>query len=240
MSHRMFPKASLSSPLCLPRMINSPNKTRTRYITTSASNPRLTNVLITGGSRGIGLAIAHTFLKTESYKVTILGRDPSRLKTACQDLLQQNSLSYHDNIDAIEADITKSSIWTSKDISTLIHQNVDPFKDGIDVLINAAGVTHSSLLSAMSVSRVDKEIGEVERIMDTNLMGTIYACRGVSKIMIRNRRRNPSPVHSPCIINVSSLLGVLGGRGASVYAASKAGVLGEFIALPPSREDWRY
>jgi NAD(P)-dependent dehydrogenase (short-subunit alcohol dehydrogenase family) len=205
--------------------LNNPS----RSIITSDNNPRLTNVLITGGSQGIGLAIARSFAKAQLYKVTILGRDVSRLKTACEDLHQYVPTD-KSKIDAIAADISEPSIWTNKAIST-IKNHTDPFRSGIDILINAAGITHSSLLSAMSVGTQGNEIGEVEQIMNTNLMGTIYACRAVSKIMIRNKSKNPSPVHSPCIINISSLLGIMGGRGASVYAASKAGVLGELVMI---------
>jgi NAD(P)-dependent dehydrogenase (short-subunit alcohol dehydrogenase family) len=229
MYHRTSAKVLWSRSLWISPSFNSSHKSQFRGIVTLENKQRLTHVLITGGSQGIGLAIAHSFAKAQSYKVTILGRDVSRLKTACEDL-HQYVPSNERNIDAIAADITQPSIWTNKTIST-VKNDTDPFKSGIDILINAAGITHSSLLSAMSVGGQENEHGEVENIMNTNLMGTIYACRAVSKIMIRNKSRNPSPVHSPCIINISSLLGIMGGRGASVYAASKAGVLGELVMI---------
>ncbi|KAF2431055.1 NAD(P)-binding protein, partial [Tothia fuscella] len=108
---------------------------------------------------------------------------------------------------------------------------VDFSSRGVDVLINAAGISHSSLLTSMSTKSPTGEEGQIEAIINTNLLGTIYSCRAISKIMLRNKIKNPSPIHSPCIINISSLLGVQGGRGSSVYAASKAGVLGLTRAL---------
>jgi NAD(P)-dependent dehydrogenase (short-subunit alcohol dehydrogenase family) len=88
------------------------------------------------------------------------------------------------------------------------------------VLINAAGISHSSLLLRQTSE-------EIEGVVQTNLMGTIWACRFVGKAMLANKSRmaTDSPI-SPCIINVSSLLGVQGGRGTAAYAASKAGILG--------------
>ena len=89
-------------------------------------------------------------------------------------------------------------------------------KRALDILVNAAGITHSSLLVATQEDLI-------QDIIDTNLTGTIWACQAATKAMIRQRR---SPENTGCIINVSSLLGVKRGSGSSVYAASKAGVIG--------------
>ena len=67
-----------------------------------------------------------------------------------------------------------------------------------------------------------------EQVIQTNLMGTIWGCQIIAKAMIRQRRE---PSNTACIINVASLLGVKGGRGSTVYAASKAGVLGTYFAV---------
>lgn len=63
----------------------------------------------------------------------------------------------------------------------------------------------------------------LEQVVQTNLMGTIWGCQVMAKVMMRQRRE---PSNTGCIINVSSLLGVKGGVGSTAYAASKAGVLG--------------
>ncbi|ATZ56403.1 Bcoar1 [Botrytis cinerea B05.10] len=89
-------------------------------------------------------------------------------------------------------------------------------KPKIDILINAAGLTHASPLITTSPSLI-------ENILQTNLTGTIWGCKIIGKEMLRRREG--------CIINISSLLGIKGGRGSAAYAASKAGVLGLTRAL---------
>lgn len=93
----------------------------------------------------------------------------------------------------------------------------------IDILVNSAGQTHASPLFSTSLSMLQ---GNVE----TNLMGTMYACRSVGKsMMINARKEDGGGGGGGVIVNVASLLGVKGGRGSVGYAASKAGVVGERI-----------
>jgi len=92
---------------------------------------------------------------------------------------------------------------------------VKEMKD-VDILVNAAGVAHASLLVTTSPD-------VVENVLGTNLRGTIWGCQAVAKTMLLQKREAND---TGCIINVSSLLAVKGGRGSMVYAASKAGVLG--------------
>ena len=87
----------------------------------------------------------------------------------------------------------------------------------MDILVNAAGIAHSSLLVTTKPTLIDQ-------IVQTNLVGTIWGCQSVARAMVRQRRKADD---TGCIINVSSLLGVKGGRGSTAYAASKAGVIGE-------------
>jgi len=77
-------------------------------------------------------------------------------------------------------------------------------------------MTHSSLL-------VTTKPELLEQVVQTNLIGTMWGCQIVSKVMMRQRREESN---TGCIINVASLLGMKGGRGSTAYAASKAGVLG--------------
>lgn len=86
----------------------------------------------------------------------------------------------------------------------------------MDILVNAAGIAHSSLLITTKHALIDQ-------VVQTNLMGTIWGCQSVAKAMVRQRRKADD---TGCMINVSSLLGVKGGWGSTAYAASKAGVLG--------------
>lgn len=85
------------------------------------------------------------------------------------------------------------------------------------LLISAAGLTHRSLLFSTS-SLLAQEI------LTTNLLGTILGCKYVSKAMIRNKTPG-------CIINIASIYAHHSGRGSTIYAASKAGVVGFTRAL---------
>lgn len=87
----------------------------------------------------------------------------------------------------------------------------------IDVLVNCAGITQSTLLQRTSPEAI-------QNIIDTNLTAMILGTR----CLLRGGfiKRGQDKDFTPAIINVASLLGVKGGRGAVAYAASKAGVLG--------------
>jgi NAD(P)-dependent dehydrogenase (short-subunit alcohol dehydrogenase family) len=68
----------------------------------------------------------------------------------------------------------------------------------------------------------------IDDVLDVNVKGTIMACKSMAMWM---RGLDKEGIHSPCIINIASLLGVKGGYGSTVYAASKAAVLGFTRAL---------
>ena len=88
----------------------------------------------------------------------------------------------------------------------------------MDILVNAAGMAHSSLL-VTTTSKL------VEDVIQTNLMGTVWGCQIIARAMLRQRRQAHD---TGCIINVASLLAIKGGKGSTAYAASKAGVLGMY------------
>ncbi|KAH6679542.1 hypothetical protein B0J14DRAFT_472300 [Halenospora varia] len=149
--------------------------------------------IITGASKGIGRAIALRFAK-EGASCVLIGRDVNALnltKGAMEDVreVEEGSMGH----DVVPGDVGR-----------------------IDILVNAAGVTHQSPFVVTSHARIDE-------VVQTNLMGTMMACRVVGKGMMQNRKGS--------IINVSSLLGLKGGRGSAAYAASKSGVIGFSRAL---------
>lgn len=101
----------------------------------------------------------------------------------------------------------------------------------MDILVNAAGVTQNTIL-------VQTEPEHLEKVLNTNLAGTMWAARYlVKRKLLRSVRRKDKGKDqseedwSPVIINITSLLGLQGGRGAAAYAASKAGLLGLTRAL---------
>jgi NAD(P)-dependent dehydrogenase (short-subunit alcohol dehydrogenase family) len=195
-----------------------------------ASHPR--HVLITGGSRGIGLAIAQLFAK-KAYRCTLISRSETNLKTAKATLAQLPSslqAPINDDHGYIAGDITQGThFWSSHpDMPFGAQLPKGQSASKIDVVVNCAGITQSSLLVKTSVE-------DIERIMSTNLSALMIG----TKFLLRNAYiRGPvkpsadqMQYPTPTIINVASLLGLQGGYGAVAYAASKAGVVGFTRAL---------
>lgn len=104
-------------------------------------------------------------------------------------------------------------------------------EEDVDILVNAAGVSYGSLLAQTSDARIS-------RMLETNLQGTIFACKAFTRQLLRRRQRQrqrqrqqqqqqgPQVANQPaCIINISSLQAIKPGVGAATYAATKAGVV---------------
>ena len=106
---------------------------------------------------------------------------------------------------ALQADVSKSD-----NCEKLVEQALELFGH-IDVLVNNAGITKDGLIIRMTDEQFDA-------VIDTNLKGAFYMMRAVSKQMMKQR--------SGRIINISSVVGVIGNAGQVNYAASKAGVVG--------------
>lgn len=184
------------------------------------------SAIITGASRGIGFAIAQAFVRYGA-SCLLLSRNTEALHAAAENLRAESNS--HNDVAWLSADITLSETWsglfdhTKNDSST--SKSVDWIKKypNPHILVNAAGITHSSLFLRTSPSIQSN-------ILDTNFVGTMTACREVGKHMIKRKGIRADSFES-CIINVSSLLASHGGRGSSIYAASKAGVLGLTRAL---------
>ncbi|KAI5842995.1 hypothetical protein DFP73DRAFT_90771 [Morchella snyderi] len=159
--------------------------------------------LITGGTRGIGLSIAKV-LASAGCSCVLVGRDSATLSKVQHELAMPGGNEKHG---VLAGDVKERSFW-------------DEVKKGytdLDILVNAAGITHNSLLIAMKYDTIDE-------VINTNLLGSIYGCRAVLKNMVRRKGGK--------IINISSVLGShKGGKGSAAYAASKAGVLGLTKAL---------
>jgi len=155
--------------------------------------------IVTGGTRGIGLAIAR-LLAEDGASVVVSGRDAARLEAAVKDLESLGAPAM-----AVAADAAKR-----EDADRLVEATRERF-GRIDVLVNNAGITRDQLLVRMKDDDWDQ-------VLDTNLRGVFLMTRAVGKVMMRQK--------SGRIINIASTAGAMGNPGQVNYSAAKAGVIG--------------
>ena len=156
--------------------------------------------LVTGGSRGIGKAIAK---KLASEGMLVIINCSGSLEAA--ELTADEIRAEGGEARAIRWDIS-SFEETEKNISSLIKEY-----GGLDVLVNNAGITKDGLLMQMKEE-------DFARVIDVNLKGAFNTIRFASRQMLRQK--------SGRIINISSVVGVRGNAGQANYSASKAGIIG--------------
>lgn len=156
--------------------------------------------IITGGNSGIGAATAELFAK-EGAKVVISARRVDKLAEVADRITKAGG-----QVLAIPCDISKA-----EQCDKLAQETLAAFGD-IDILVNNAGVVDSGI---EAIEKVSDE--NIDRLVDTNLKGTLYMTRAVAKKMVADKNGS--------IVNVSSVAGHCGNGGAA-YVASKAGVIG--------------
>ena len=153
--------------------------------------------LVTGGSRGIGLAISRA-LAEAGARVAVVARNAEGAVRAAAGLPGEGHRGYGCDVgDSGQAQATV----------TQVEAEVGP----IGILVNNAGVTRDNILVRMK----DEEFDEV---IATNLKGAFNLTRAVSRGMMKRREG--------VILNISSVVGLMGNAGQANYAASKAGLLG--------------
>ena len=154
--------------------------------------------IITGGARGIGKAIALKFAE-EGSDIAICDVNADTLNAAREEIEAKGRSVLTDKVD-----VTKL-----EDVQKFIQKVLDKFSK-IDILINNAGITRDGLLVRMNDADWDA-------VISVNLKGTFNCTKAVAKPMMKSR--------SGRIVNIASIIGIVGNGGQANYAASKGGVI---------------
>lgn len=156
--------------------------------------------LVTGASRGIGRAIALR-LAGEGAKVAINYAGNTTKAEAVKAEIEENGG---------EAIMVQADVADSSAVEAMVAKVTEAFGQ-IDILVNNAGITRDGLLMRMKEEDFDA-------VVNTNLKGVFHCTKTVSKLMMKKR--------SGRIINMASVVGIMGNAGQTNYAAAKAGVIG--------------
>ncbi|HPN88621.1 MAG TPA: 3-oxoacyl-[acyl-carrier-protein] reductase [Candidatus Omnitrophota bacterium] len=155
--------------------------------------------LITGSARGIGRAIAETFAKEGATVIISDINGEMAAKTASEFVAQ-----------GFKADSFSSNVTDSKSVEEMVDKILDKHSR-IDILVNNAGITKDNLLLRMNESDWDA-------VLDINLKGVFICTKTIIKHMMKARKGK--------IINIASIIGIVGNAGQANYSASKAGIIG--------------
>jgi 3-oxoacyl-[acyl-carrier protein] reductase len=153
--------------------------------------------LVTGASRGIGRAIAGS-LAGAGARVAVVARDEQRAAAAARELPGSDHRAY-------AADVADPESVRQ------LFERVEGDLGTPDILVNNAGVTRDNLLMRLKDEDWDA-------VMDTNLRGAFNTIRAASRGMMKKRGGR--------IINITSVVGIIGNKGQANYSASKAGLIG--------------
>ena len=156
-------------------------------------------VLITGATRGIGLAIAQEFAQAGA-NLAICASHETGLKEAAEKLTALGAKVYTQVVD----------ISNAENCDSFVANALKEFGQ-IDVLVNNAGIAKDNLTVRMSEADFDA-------VINVNLKGTFLMSKAALKVMFKKRSGN--------IVNISSVVGEMGNPGQANYVASKAGVIG--------------
>lgn len=168
--------------------------------------------VVTGGSRGIGLAIA-AWLAEHGAAVVVSGRDADRLHAATKELEAHGA-----PVLGVAADAAKR-----EDADRLVDVTRDRF-GRLDILVNNAGITRDGLVIRMKDDDWD-------RVMEVNLRGAFLMTRAAAKAMVRSKAGGR-------IINIASTAGAMGNAGQANYSAAKAGLIGLTKATARELAHW--
>ncbi len=157
------------------------------------------NALVTGGSRGIGMAIVDALL-SEGCNVWYLSRSEGDTIS-----LKEKAASMKSNLMWVACDMADRV-----SVQEAVERVIEEAKT-VDILVNNAGITRDGLIMRMKDEAWDE-------VLAVNLTGAFLTSRRIGRLMAGQRRG--------AIINISSVVGIMGNGGQSNYAASKAGLIG--------------
>lgn len=166
---------------------------------TDSNNSQQRVAVVTGSARGIGFEIARV-LGSEGYAVVLSDINEEGLTAASKQLDDANITNIWVKADASAAE----------DAEKLVAATLEKF-GRIDVLVNNAGITRDGLLMRMDESAWDL-------VLKVNLKGTFLMSKAVVRPMLKQK--------SGSVINIASVIGLMGNAGQANYAASKAGIIG--------------
>lgn len=156
------------------------------------------NIFITGSTRGIGLAMAHKFASLGA-NIVLNGR-----REIGEELISEFS-DYGVQVILISGDVSDST-----DAKRMVEKAIEKL-GSVDILVNNAGITKDKLMLKLTEE-------DFEQVLKVNLVGAFNMTQAVLKPMTKARQG--------AIINVSSVVGLIGNVGQANYAASKAGLIG--------------
>ena len=147
--------------------------------------------IVTGGSQGIGKAIAERYVE-EGAEVVITGLNPSKGEETAEEL---------------GCEFVRSDVRDYDETVGMVDETAERY-GGLDVIVNNAGVA-----SELRFGHMDLE--EWRRVLETNLVGVRHGTKAALPHLLESEG---------CVINIGSIYGLLGGKGAAAYSASKGGV----------------
>ena len=156
--------------------------------------------IVTGGARGIGKSISLTLAQAGAKVLVNYNHSDSKAQELVNTIIGEGG----------EAVAVKGDVSSNSTAEELIKQALDNFGK-VDILINNAGITRDNLLIRMKEE-------EWDHVINTNLKGMFLTTKAVLKPMLKQR--------SGRIINISSVIGLIGNPGQTNYGAAKAGVIG--------------
>jgi 3-oxoacyl-[acyl-carrier protein] reductase len=156
--------------------------------------------IVTGGSRGIGRAVSLRLARAGADVVVVFAGNREKAEAVVGEIQEMGRRSV-----AIQADVSQA-----EQVDAMVKQVIEAF-GRIDILVNNAGITRDNLLL-----RLKEE--DWDAVLNTNLKGVFLCTKAVTRQMMKQRFGR--------IINISSVVGLIGNPGQANYVAAKAGVIG--------------